>query len=724
MAKENLTEQARNKIQEHLETEIEAKTVTKTVGKLEAEAESMANEELQEHLETETEAKTEAEAEEESRAQEELQEHLETETGTEAEAKTETEAEAETETETEAETEAEAEAETETESEPLNPPQEPHIPKGWFNIVAKSGLCISTRYIMQNLLQEECGDLDVLLWRAEKYKNGYFLINKDKQRGAMTIMQSQGTNVIQSSYSKVDPVTFAIESVGNGNYVHLRDIYRTPKVNCLEDTGFNQKMKPGINLMYKMRVCRNWNPHQWFEFKSPKKSPKLYPNGWFHIVGANGSCMDANRNSPKYNLQKKCTDKKAPLLWKAERTSQGLRIINKNKFELFASQPEVVMNNEREKQSLMNMSELWAVEPANDGYSVQIRHMKINKCLSNDGRVVRKVKAYKNDYYNLDKCDFNNKHRVFKLVDPNAPKLTAPLYKVVEKSSLVAPKKMVAHIPKGWFNIVGKSGLCLSAKFNHNNVLQEKCGDYDMLLWRAVKGKNGYILITKDGNNNRLLHSNLNFIVEEVYSKKDKNPATYAIESVQSGNYVHLRDVLDEPQQGKDRCLEDTGFNQKTPAGINLEYRMRICRDYNPHQWFLLKSPPKKTPKLYPDGWFHIVGSNGKCMMGLTRKTTLRLKFQANIQVDCKDKNKDIWWKVERTQKGLTIVNKNKWVIDGTHMVMSEYRRKQTVGVQAQLWDIEFAHDGHIQIRNFWQNKCITELPNGFKKKICSRLEC
>merc|ERR1712032_963695 len=50
--------------------------------------------------------------------------------------------------------------------------------EGWFNIVSKNGLCVSSRLNNSNLQQEKCGDLDTLLWTIEKTTNGRILRSK------------------------------------------------------------------------------------------------------------------------------------------------------------------------------------------------------------------------------------------------------------------------------------------------------------------------------------------------------------------------------------------------------------------------------------------------------------------------------------------------------------------------------------------------------------------
>merc|ERR1712037_447670 len=58
------------------------------------------------------------------------------------------------------------------------PKQLAKLREGWFNIVSKNGLCVSSRLNNSNLQQEKCGDLDTLLWTIEKTTNGRILRSK------------------------------------------------------------------------------------------------------------------------------------------------------------------------------------------------------------------------------------------------------------------------------------------------------------------------------------------------------------------------------------------------------------------------------------------------------------------------------------------------------------------------------------------------------------------
>merc|ERR1711957_441797 len=78
----------------------------------------------------------------------------------------------------------------------------------------------------------------------------------------------------------------------HGKYITFRNIHR--KTYCLDDYG-----KHVINNKYRTLACSNENKNQWFLLKSPKQKEKLYPEGYFNIIGKSGLCVSSrekNRN--------------------------------------------------------------------------------------------------------------------------------------------------------------------------------------------------------------------------------------------------------------------------------------------------------------------------------------------------------------------------------------------------------------------------------------------
>ena len=98
----------------------------------------------------------------------------------------------------------------------------------------------------------------------------------------------------------------------------------------------------------------------------------------------------------------------------------------------------------------------------------RLRNFATNKCLDDTGI------ADIGQGYQLMDCDKSNKNQWFKVKD--SKNYDSALY----------------HI-----NLVGKTGLCISAKYH--NLVQEKCGDSDDLVWDSQKQANGRVFINKTG---------------------------------------------------------------------------------------------------------------------------------------------------------------------------------------------------------------------------------
>merc|ERR1712222_192600 len=64
--------------------------------------------------------------------------------------------------------------------------------------------------------------------------------------------------------------------------------------------------------------------------------------------------------------------------------------------------------------------------------------------------------------------------------------------------SFETPKK--THYPapnQGWFNIIGREGLCIAARNNNGYVIQANCGYTDDLLWTTERLADGIRIVNK-----------------------------------------------------------------------------------------------------------------------------------------------------------------------------------------------------------------------------------
>merc|ERR1712160_37094 len=370
-------------------------------------------------------------------------------------------------------------------------------PEGYFNIIGKSGLCVSSREKNRNLQQEKCGELDTLLWTVEKNGDGLYLLNKTKR-----VMDNSGATVRGYIKQKTTRQIWAIESVKNGKYVHIRNFKQNK---CLDNKG-----KSGINLLYRVWACDNKTEDQWFLLEAPKKI-QLYPNGYFNIIGKSGLCVSARDNNGNLR-QANCGDQ-IDLQWKVEKLEDGLKITNKTKRQMDAMGTRVYGYV---KQNVNR--QVCAIESVNNGKHVTFRNYIQNKCLDDKGE------ADNNKPYRMWKCDNENKDQWF---------------------LLEAPEKM--YLPKGWFYIVGHSGLCVATRLKNGALTQQNCGDRDNLLWKVEEYKNGFVIENKT---KRVMYNSGNRMLG--YVRNNSWQSIWSIESVMHGKYNTFRNIY-----RKTYCLDD-----------------------------------------------------------------------------------------------------------------------------------------------------------------------
>merc|ERR1711957_629503 len=316
-------------------------------------------------------------------------------------------------------------------------PKKLALPEGWFNIVGHSGLCVAARLQNGSLTQQNCTSRDSLLWKAEEYKNGYVIQNKTER-----VMYNSGNSMLGYTRNNAVGSIWSIESVMHGKYITFRIINR--KTYCLDDTGKHKK-----NLLYRTFACSNENKNQWFLLETPKKTQRLYPEGYFNIIGKSGLCVSSRINNS--NLQQEKCGELDTLLWTVKRNGDGLYIINKTSRAMDASGATV-----RGYAKSKTTRQIWAIESVNNGKYVHIRNFVQNKCLDDKG------KSGINNLYRVWICDLKNQDQWFLL---DAPKKTQQLY------------------PNGYFNIVGRTGLCVAARNNNSYLVQVNCGDVQDLMW-------------------------------------------------------------------------------------------------------------------------------------------------------------------------------------------------------------------------------------------------
>ena len=142
---------------------------------------------------------------------------------------------------------------------------------------------------------------------------------------------------------------------------------------------------------------------------------------------------------------------------------------------------------------------------------------------------------------------------------------------------LLAEKKYT--VPKGWFTIVGITGLCVSTGKKNGRLVQKYCGNKsdEGLLWKSVPYLKGHIIINKSGS---VMHNkgegkkNGNPVLG--YKRNNSPAQIWDIKAVHHEHF-HFRNLQ------VNKCLDDSG-NRKN----GRFYSMRDCGTLNKQQWFEL----------------------------------------------------------------------------------------------------------------------------------------
>jgi hypothetical protein len=269
---------------------------------------------------------------------------------------------------------------------------------------------------------------------------------------------------------------------------------------------------------------------------------------------------------------------------------------------------------------------------------------------------------------------------------------------VISKSSITTNKISKSFMkisnkkiyPDGFFNIIGKTGFCVSATEHYKPLTQQYCGPADHLQWKVENHKDGLVILSKNGlamDNFENRNGNGNKTIG--YQRNNTSAQVWLIESVNNGNHVHFRNPH------TNRCFDDTG-----KAGVGRTYHIWDCSNINQNQWFRLV-----YPKIYPDGFFNIIGKKGFCVSATEH-------YKPLTQQKCGTAD-HLKWKVENHKDGLVILSKNGLAMDNLNNTNGN--GNQTIGYQrnntsAQVWLIESVKNGnHVHFRNPYTNRCFDD---------------
>jgi hypothetical protein len=300
-------------------------------------------------------------------------------------------------------------------------------PKGWFNIVGKTGLCVSARNNNGKLTQQTCGTGNDLLWTAQNFKNGLIIKNKTgRVMDNAGQRPNNGNPTLGYAYNGTPAQIWVIESVRNGDHVHFRNLQRNK---CFDDTG-----RAAINRTYHIWDCSNGNRNQWFRLITPKPVVTVQiPSGQaFNFVGPNGFCVTAPSKNAQRLTQQSCAN--TPLqLW---------TFIPHNGAYVIKNNSGLVIDNSGSRNKNGNsiigytqhnkFNQQW-VPIKVDANHFLLQNPKTGKCLDNTG------KPGANGLYHLWDCSKTNKNQLFNIAHP---KPVAPVVPVAP----VAPVEPVAPV--------------------------------------------------------------------------------------------------------------------------------------------------------------------------------------------------------------------------------------------------------------------------------------
>jgi hypothetical protein len=182
----------------------------------------------------------------------------------------------------------------------------------------------------------------------------------------------------------------------------------------------------------------------------------------------------------------------------------------------------------------------------------------------------------------------------------------------IESDNSPQPVVQPKPYPDGFFNIIGKTGFCVSANNINGKLTQQNCGSSDHLSWKAENHPNGLVILCKNGmvfDNSGQVNKNGNPTLG--FTRHNGPNQLWVIESVQNENHVHFRN----PQTNK--CFDDTG-----DARVGNSYHIWECSNDNRNQWFRLNPVtsviqpvvrPDPCPSCANDSEVHI---NMKPMIG------------------------------------------------------------------------------------------------------------
>lgn len=274
-----------------------------------------------------------------------------------------------------------------------------------------------------------------------------------------------------------------------------------------------------------------------------------------NIRGSNGLCVAAAFEGKGKVRQKICNDSDL-LLWRIQDSDGHLTIINKNGKYLdnngdLSEKGEPVLSFDKKPNGL---NQEWKIVSLKEG-KVLIEDKEHKKCFGDTGD-----QKGEEMYYHLWECSEHNHHQIFEFSKP------------VKNKWVYTP---------GWFNVIGSSGLCMSAK-EDKELLQQTCGNGEDMAWKIEERENNLVFINKYGtvlDNHGSKNNNGNKVISQIAHNGPNQQ--WLVDPVADGKMIIYDSI-------HNKCIDNKGKKEVGSPfviwncdlkNVNQQYKLRLVTE-------------------------------------------------------------------------------------------------------------------------------------------------
>jgi len=491
-------------------------------------------------------------------------------------------------------------------ADPTKIQQKPHdIPKGYVNIVMKSGHCILNG---KKPTKSICGNKKTLAWKlipvgVNEYQiradNGNLLTNKNG-------LNKIGNEIIAIKQQKPErdlSNIWNLKAIKNGEYI----ILNAGTNKCLDTTN-----KTNEGSGFKLENCKSFSTlnNQLFSFdeitpeylSKIKSDPELLKLGkhWVQMIGADKLCLKSTGEGSPLE-QSRCQDNEMQL-WRIIPIGENqYSLQNKAGFKISIRNQAKIVKGIISNHLTLN-TERFSIINKQFGRFI-IKNNSVDKCIDIDG------KPKESGNYLMFKCKENEEGQTFKFVKPTT-----------------------INLPKSWVNIVGPNFLCLKNDGKEEKLTQVQCDNKPEMLWKfeITEGNTVTIVNKEDQSMIDLLNSKTfkgNSLV--AFKRNNSKSQEWDVQQLKKGK-ISLRNkasgtCLDVPKIGKESNYRIWECSKKNK---NQKFRLQYARPAPPEKvkivYRIKKSKTVKKPK--------ITGKRISKKVKRTKKTSPTIPKQTNIQ--------------------------------------------------------------------------------------------